>query len=703
MMRYSFEKIGIHIVAFLVARCGMFGMYPFVVPFFMAAYIQQRSSFSMYLVMMLGVISKHDFVSGFRYSLIIWFLMILLKKTDRQKLFADNQQIALAAGVVLWAISMPYSYIALRDTFHVIYVILEGVIATCFTLILEEGLVAMRVGTSRVFATNERFIGVFVVLLLMLFGCPMIELPLNLLLFVCSVLLLAYSYRFDSGVGVATGAVTGMVLAFRMDNVAFLGIMILLSGFVLLLKDVGKAGMLLAFLSGYVALGYVYEPELMKREMLIAVLSASALILVMPRTMLKAASTVPEGVTDKAQDLLIQEATRNKIEEFGKAFVYMEKMLQRNESEQNAFEPQGLSNIYLSGDGISLLNVVESKSNRLAELRRNFIRQIGQVGDVITSFPMELTDYSMQTDFMESRLVDAFGRMGVVVTKSLFVKDKDSRIKVYVSCYRNTDKIVKGTQLEKRLASIVGKEMCLVECGDEPVAKEERMYCFVEEGRFFVTVGVVRKNRQGEDLCGDNFSVVKIDVQKILFMVSDGMGSGAGANEKSQQVVELLEQLLVSGFRKELAVQMLNSIMSFLMDGTTSSSVDLGVLDLYNGELDLMKLGAATTFIKKGRSVECIRSTSLPMGFVEQVEFDTCVRKLYHGDMIVMVSDGVIDNIVFEDKEEYLADVIAGETTTNAQLAAERIMGEVERMQRQGMKDDGTILVVSLWDKRKKR
>ncbi len=703
MMRYSFEKIGIHIVAFLVARCDMFGMYPFVVPFFMAAYIQQRSSFSMYLVMMLGVISRHDFVSAFRYSLIIWFLMVLLKKTDRKKLFADNQQIALASGVVLWAISMPYSYIVLRDAFHVIYIILEGVIATCFTLILEEGLVAMRVGTSRIFATNERFIGVFVLLLLALFGCPMFETPVHLLLLVCSVLLLVYSYRFDSGVGVAAGAITGLVLAFRMENINLLGIMILLSGFVLLLKDVGKAGMLLAFLSGYVAIGYVYEPQLMKTEMLFAALLASAFVLVLPSSVLKAVNTVPEGVTDKAQDLLIQEATRNKIEEFGKAFVYMEKMLQRNESEQNAFEPQGLSNIYLSGDGISLLNVVEYRSNRLAELRRNFIRQIGQVGDVITSFPMELADCSMQTDFFEGKLVDCFGRMGVVVTKSLFVKDKDNRIKVYMTCYRNTEKMVKGAQLANRLSSIVGKNMCLVDCDEDPIAKEERMYCFVEEGRFFVTVGVVRKNRQGENLCGDNFSVVKIDIQKILFMLSDGMGTGACANEKSLQVVELLEQLLASGFRKELAVQMLNSFMSFLVDGTTSSSVDLGVLDLYNGELDLMKLGAATTFIKKGKNVECIRSTSLPIGFIEQVEFDTCVRKLYHGDMIVMVSDGVIDNIVFEDKEEYLADVIAGETTTNVQLAAERIMSEVERMRRQGMKDDGTILVVGLWDKGKKR
>ena len=95
--------------------------------------------------------------------------------------------------------------------------------------------------------------------------------------------------------------------------------------------------------------------------------------------------------------------------------------------------------------------------------------------------------------------------------------------------------------------------------------------------------------------------------------------------------------------------------------------------------------------------MECIRSTSLPMGFVEQIEFDTCVRKLYHGDMLVMVSDGVLDGIIFENKEECLADIIAKQDTCNAQVLAENIMEEVCRMKRGVMRDDSTVLVAGLW------
>ena len=213
-----------------------------------------------------------------------------------------------------------------------------------------------------------------------------------------------------------------------------------------------------------------------------------------------------------------------------------------------------------------------------------------------------------------------------------------------------------------------------------------------------LTTGVVRKNRQGESLCGDNFSVSKVDVQKAVLMLSDGMGSGESAYLKSEQVVELLEQLLSAGFTRELAIELLNSFISFLAEGSISSTLDLVMIDLYTGMADFIKLGASTTFIKRKDRVECIRSTSLPVGVLEQVEFDTCARRLYDGDIIIMVSDGVLDSIIFENKETYMADLIASVDTNNVQTMAERIMEDMEKMQRGCMRDDSTVLVTGVWE-----
>lgn len=318
---------------------------------------------------------------------------------------------------------------------------------------------------------------------------------------------------------------------------------------------------------------------------------------------------------------------------------------------------------------------------------------------MIQTFPVTLSERSLQVEVFECRVAARFSRMGVVVSKAVMVKDADQRLKVYLSCYLDKEKVVTGKKMAHALCGIVGKEMVCLERSEDAVSRRESRFTFTEQAQYMLTTGIVRCNRNGETLCGDNFSVIRLENGKAVLMISDGMGSGEAANSKSGQVVELLEQLLSAGFGCGLAIELLNSFISFLDNGRTSSTLDLTVLDLYTGMTDFVKLGASTTFIRRKGQVECIRSTSLPVGVLEQVEFDTCERKLYHGDIIVMVSDGVLDGILFENKETYLADLIANADTNNAQKMADLIMREIVSMQRGQMRDDSTILVAGVWER----
>lgn len=698
-MQYRTEYIGIHIAAFFVARCQLFMMYPFVVPFFMAAYLQDRSGISLFVILMLGLLSKAGYVQSIRYGSILLFLLAMLGKTDRKQIFENNIQIAMAAGMILFAISMPFQYVVTGRDSSVLYALLEGVITTCMVLVLEQAVAAFRAGTDRMFATNERFIGVFAILGIALFGCPVMETPFHLLFAVCSYLLLYYAYRFDSSVGITTGSITGLVLSFQTGQVAYLAVMILLACLITLLRELGKLGVLLAYVAGVVLLGMVYEKSLLNPQMLIAALLAVGAFWMTPkRQRMRITGSAGQGKVD-SPETLVQRVVGNRVRDFGQAFLAMEKMLNIHEEEREQVNLGGLSNIYLSGDGISLLNVVESESSRLQEMRKNFIRQLGQIGEVITSFQGELDEEAFSVDYFESRVMERAAKMGVVVTKVMPVKGQNERLQVYMSCYAMEDHMVTGRQLAEKIGRIAGRKMVCVGKGEDLVGKQEGILCFVEEGKYMLTTGIKRRERQGEQRCGDNFSITKLDIQKAVLMLSDGMGSGESAFIKSEQIVDLLEQLLAAGFCRELAIELLNSFISFLTDGTMSSTLDLTMIDFYTGTADFIKLGASTTFIKRGRKVECIRSTSLPVGVLEQVEFDTCKRLLYHGDIVVMVSDGVLDGIIFENKEEYLADLIAGMDTCNAQTMAEQIMEDVESMQREGMKDDSTVLVAGIWER----
>lgn len=698
-MQYRIERFGIHIAAFFVARCHLLMMYPFVVPFFMAAYLQERSGISLFVVLIIGLLSKAGFVQAIRYGSILLFLLVVLGKTDRKEIFENNIQIAMASGMILLAVSMPFQYVVTGKDSSVLYALLEGVIAACMVLVLEQGIAAFRVGTDRMFATNERFIGVFAIIGIALFGCPVMETPFHLLFAAGSYLLLSFAYRFDSSVGITAGSVVGLVLSFQTGKVAYLAVMILLACLITLLKELGKPGVLLAYMAGVVLLGILYEESLLTPQLLIAALLAAGMFWLTPKRQ-KGRSRINTGQgTIDSSDTLVQKVVGNRVRDFGQAFLAMEKMLNIHEEERSQINLGGLSNIYLSGDGISLLNVVESESSRLQEMRKNFIRQLGQIGEVITSFQGELDEEAFSVDYFESRVMERAARMGVMVTKVMPVKGANERLLVYLSCYATGNHMVTGQMLGEKISRIAGKKMICVGKGEDLLGKQEGLLCFVEEGKYMLTTGIKRRERQGEQLCGDNFSITKLDTQKAVLMLSDGMGSGESAFIKSEQIVDLLEQLLTAGFCRELAIELLNSFISFLTDGTMSSTLDLTMIDFYTGTADFIKLGASTTFIKRGKKVECIRSTSLPVGVLEQVEFDTCKRLLYHGDIIIMVSDGVLDGIIFENKEEYLADLIAGMDTCNAQTMAERIMEDVEAMQREGMKDDSTVLVAGIWER----
>lgn len=698
-MQYRLEKIGIHILAFFVARCQMLGMYPFVVPFFMANYIQKQSSFSLYLVLLLGIFSKGAYIACFKYALVIGVLVLMLSRTDRKRIFSDNYQIALATGVILWSVSLPYEYIITRQDVSIYYSLLEGIIGACGVLVLEQGFVAFRAGAGRRFATNERFIGVFSLLVLFLFGVPKVEEPVHVLFIICAYLLIYHCYCFDGSVGMTTGSLVGLVLAFQTGEIAWLAVMILMAGLIVLVRELGKIGAMLGFFAGCLLLGFLYEGALLERNIMISALVVLFLFLITPEKLLRKAVSEKEKKPNFSQDVFIQQITKNRLKDFGHAFMDMEKMLSMHEEDAKVRIPDDLSNIYLSGDGISLLNAVESQSNRLFEMRHNFVKQLGQIGETIAEFSKELTQTRVPSEIFERRLFEQLSRYGVRVTKSMLVLDKEERVEAYVNCVMERERHMTGEQMAAVVGRILDKEMVCVKCGEENPEEEELTFWFVQKGRYMLTTGIVRKNRQGESLCGDNFSVTKIDERKAVMMISDGMGYGEVASMKSEQVVELLEQLLSAGFQREQAIWLLNSFFSLLSGGTVSSTLDLTMIDLYDGTADFIKLGASTTFIKRKGQVECIHSTSLPVGFMEQVEFDTCARKLYHGDMVVMISDGVMDSVIFENKETYLADFIASYDTNNVQLMAQGILQDIEKMNNGMLRDDSTVLAVALWER----
>ena len=68
--------------------------------------------------------------------------------------------------------------------------------------------------------------------------------------------------------------------------------------------------------------------------------------------------------------------------------------------------------------------------------------------------------------------------------------------------------------------------------------------------------------------------------------------------------------------------------------------------------------------------METIKSTSMPLGMFSEVDYDTTSKKLYDGDLVIMVSDGVIDALDCEDNDSKLVEIIRDiQCTAHSQAA----------------------------------
>ena len=104
------------------------------------------------------------------------------------------------------------------------------------------------------------------------------------------------------------------------------------------------------------------------------------------------------------------------------------------------------------------------------------------------------------------------------------------------------------------------------------------------------------------------------------------------------------------------------------------------------------------TFIRhRDGGVECLLSTSLPVGVSFEIEIEQAVKYLSDGDFLVMVTDGVLEYLQTDHPEETLEEMIAEIQTNHPGLLAKRLLDQVLIRTNGEVKDDMTVLAAALW------
>ncbi|MBP3619547.1 MAG: SpoIIE family protein phosphatase, partial [Clostridia bacterium] len=254
--------------------------------------------------------------------------------------------------------------------------------------------------------------------------------------------------------------------------------------------------------------------------------------------------------------------------------------------------------------------------------------------------------------------------------------------------------VIKNEDATKRrisdvVSKICGKQMAVYE--NFPASRPGYMILNLKTApQLDCLFGVAQKTKSGSNVSGDSYSIVKLDGDKILFVISDGMGSGEKAEKTSELSISLVENFYKAGFDNELILSTVNKLLN-LHKEEIFSALDLCVLDQRTGLVDFIKMAAPTSYLLNEEKCEEIRTGALPIGIVEETSPQVSKSLVQSNDFVIMFSDGISDSF---ESEKKLEECVKSIKTKNPQEFAEEFLERALACNNGYAVDDMTVLVI---------
>ncbi len=170
-----------------------------------------------------------------------------------------------------------------------------------------------------------------------------------------------------------------------------------------------------------------------------------------------------------------------------------------------------------------------------------------------------------------------------------------------------------------------------------------------------------------DNVCGDTCTHFSDSRGNLYLLLSDGMGTGREAAVDSSLTCSMIVKLIKAGFGMDSVLKFVNSTLQANRLKETLSTIDIAKIDLYTGRVEFFKAGSASSFVSLDGIVAEVSSHSLPVGILQGIQFDRRIAILNDGDLLLMMSDGVltpdpdtIKHYIEAHQEESISDLADG-------------------------------------------
>ncbi|TCK87858.1 stage II sporulation protein E [Natranaerovirga hydrolytica] len=576
--------------------------------------------------------------------------------------------------------------------------------------------------------------------------------------------LLYFGYCFGVGASSVVGIVIGTVLAsvgvYEPSVIGALGVIGLVSG---LFKEIGKIGTSIGLAMGTILVGYYFVPDLLLYDTTRALIISILMFLFMPKQWIVQLNKEKVTISKDDYKIKFQQITNERLNQFATSFKKLSETFSALSDKKEGLSQEDVNKIFdevaekvckncsmcslcwkkefydTYKAAFSILSAAEKKGkihkndvpkdfydkcikldefvsttnrlfelfkinlswhNRIIESRELVSEQLMGVSNIIENFSKEMySDIGMEKQ-LEKRIEMELRKYPIKIKNTMVIENQNKRRDVYITVKVLNQNMLPSKELATGISKVLGKKMKLCENAKLTISEEYVTIKYVEEKLFRTIQGLAKSTKIGEKVSGDNFSFLELQNGQTILSLSDGMGTGLKACKESEAAIELLEQFMEAGFDKKTAIKMINSVLVLKSNEHSFSTLDMSVMDLHTGLCEFIKIGAAPTFIKRENSVETIKSTTLPVGMLNKVDFDTTTKKLYEGDLIIMVTDGIVD--VDEEaieKEIWIEKTLREINSKNPQEIADYLLEKAQDKSQALVGDDMTVLVSRIWKK----
>ncbi|MGO1469419.1 MAG: stage II sporulation protein E [Tissierella sp.] len=747
-------------IGFFISRVSILDeMTPFGIAFLGTYLLMKKENLALLLSVILGIFTIHGFEGSSYYIIVLTSYLIFTKalKDNNHTILKSSFIMGIIFLTIKTATSLIFDEILLYNLFIIGF---ESVLVFTLTYIFSFSLPIEKISKEKI--NKEKLICTFITLGLVLSGFNNISLLNISIKNVLSIIVIIY-FSYYSGImmGVSSAVAIGMIVYIQSTEMPFiislLAVGALLSG---LFRELGRAGSILGFILGNGIISFYINSLgtsfLDYRE----IFFASIIFLIGSRFLnidlgeyLVETNSVDEHYQDKKSELALK-----KISEMENLFKTLGEILNRSIDEELKYPSMEVYNLI---DDISkntcegcegiekcwgseyyntyhnILNLANKIGNdedietvlsridwcdkkdeltenvleiylyfeesnsfniKLLENRKLLAEQMENMSKVINEMGENLYLNSIFNDELEEILMKELKNKKMNVNDLSVVELNKDDIEVIINADTNIESLDEIEKVRKEVSKHLGYPLGIDYTLGNSI-DNRRTYRLVREKRFNCMTNVNKISNSEEKICGDSYTFGERENTHFT-AISDGMGIGKKAYKESSVAIELLEKLMDINMDKNLIIKTLNSVLRVKSTDEIFTTLDLSFIDLYTGKLKMIKNGCPATFIKRGKEVKVVNSTSLPIGMLEDVDLNIYEEELEDGDIVIMMSDGLLEsNRKDKDLEKWMCNIIGGIDSLNPKTIIDEVVNISQLVGRDNPQDDMTIIATKIWNK----